>query len=202
MTDTAAKAPNRDMAAPAGKAAPPSDKPGASPAPPADAPTMPQASQPGAAKAPRAPGMTRGNGQPGGTRLITDMGKTHISDGVVAKVAGFAAKEIPGVHSMGAGMARRVGQLRSLVPGGDAPRQGVSVEVGEREAAVDLDLVTYYGQSIADVSDAVRRNVIDRIQEMTGLQVVEVNVNVDDVFVEGEQGSGGDADTQPQPRVH
>ncbi|MFI6760956.1 Asp23/Gls24 family envelope stress response protein [Micromonospora sp. NPDC050417] len=132
-----------------------------------------------------------GGGQPARAQLVTDSGKTLIAEGVVAKISGFAAKEIPGVHSMGTGMARRVGQLRNLVPGGnEASTQGVSVEVGEREAAVDLDIVTWYGQSIVDISDAVRRNVIDRVQAMTGLRVIEVNINVDDVFVDGEQNSG------------
>lgn len=206
MTDTAAKAPNRTS--PGGStASPPASSPATSPAG-----TTGQTGQTGEAggagkatgSAPTAttPGPTRGNGlEPGRTRLVTDMGKTHISDGVVAKVSGFAAREIPGVYSMGTGMARRMGQLRSLVPGGaDGGRQGVAVEVGEREAAVDLDLVTYYGQSIADVSEAVRRNVIDRVQAMTGLRVVEVNINVDDVYVEGQSDQDG-GDTQPQPRV-
>ncbi|MGW4467306.1 Asp23/Gls24 family envelope stress response protein [Micromonospora sp. NPDC004704] len=144
-----------------------------------------------------------GSGQTGHGQLITDSGKTRIAEGVVAKIAGFSAREIPGVHSMGSGIARRVGQLRNLVPGGsEASTQGVSVEVGEREAAVDLDIVTWYGQSIVDVSEAVRRNVIDRVQEMTGLRVIEVNINVDDVFVEGEQNgnnaSGGNSGTRTQ----
>ncbi|MEE6263259.1 Asp23/Gls24 family envelope stress response protein [Plantactinospora sonchi] len=136
-----------------------------------------------------------GGGEPARAQLTTEKGKTRIAEGVVAKIAGFAAREIPGVHSMGSGMARRVGQLRSLVPGGaETVRQGVSVEVGERETAIDLDVVTWYGQSIVDVSDAVRRNVVERVQGMTGLKVVEVNINVDDVYVEGDQ--DGDSGTQ------
>ena len=83
-------------------------------------------------------------------------------------------------------MARRMGQLRSLAGGAETLAQGVSVEVGEREAAVDLDIVTWYGQSIVEVTEAVRSNVMDRIETMTGLKVVEVNINVDDVFVEGD----------------
>lgn len=127
-------------------------------------------------------------GEPARAQLSTDAGKTRIAEGVVAKIAGFAAREIPGVHSMGAGLARRVGQLRGLVPGAsETIGQGVSVEVGERETAIDLDIVTWYGQSIVDISDAVRRNVVDRVQAMTGLKVIEVNINVDDVFVEGDQ---------------
>ncbi|MDW5330175.1 Asp23/Gls24 family envelope stress response protein [Plantactinospora sp. KLBMP9567] len=134
------------------------------------------------------PMATPDGGGPARAELTTESGKTRIAEGVVAKIAGFAAREIPGVRSMGAGLARRVGQLRGLVPGGsETIRQGVSVEVGEREAAIDLDIVTFYGQSIVEVSEAVRRNVVDRVQAMTGLRVVEVNINVDDVFVEGDQ---------------
>ena len=64
--------------------------------------------------------------------------------------------------------------------------QGVAVEVGERQAAIDLDVVTYYGQSIVEVTEAIRSNVIDRVESMTGLEVVEVNIAVADLHVEGE----------------
>jgi len=123
--------------------------------------------------------------------LRTEAGTTRIADSVVAKIAGLAARDIPGVYSMGTGMARRVGQLKSLIPGGGAPggsaaMQGVGVEVGEREAAIDLDLVTWYGQSIVEVSEAVRRNVTGQVEGMTGLKVVEVNIQIDDIHVEGQ----------------
>jgi uncharacterized alkaline shock family protein YloU len=130
--------------------------------------------------------------------LKTDTGTTRIADSVVAKIAGLAARDIPGVYSMGTGTARRIGQLRSLVPGSDessSASQGVSVQVGEREAAVDLDLVTWYGQSIVDISDAVRRNVIGQVQGMTGLRVVEVNIQIDDIHVQSQDAQTG------QPRV-
>jgi uncharacterized alkaline shock family protein YloU len=131
--------------------------------------------------------------RPGGTAaptyatLATDMGTTHISEAVVAKVAGMATREIPGVHSMGRGLARRLGRMRAMAGQAETTMvtQGVGVEVGEKEAAIDLDIVTWYGQSIVEISDAVRRNVIDRVESMTGLKVVEVNINVDDIFIEG-----------------
>jgi uncharacterized alkaline shock family protein YloU len=144
------------------------------------------------------PGDSR-RGQPdAGTSvaLQTDTGTTRIADSVVAKVAGLAARDIPGVFAMGTGMARRVGQLKNLIPGtGEAATQGVAVEVGEREAAIDLNLVTWYGQSIVDISDAVRRNVIGQVEGMTGLKVVEVNIQIDDIHVETDDGSQRD---QPQ----
>jgi uncharacterized alkaline shock family protein YloU len=65
--------------------------------------------------------------------------------------------------------------------------QGVSVEVGERQAAIDLDVVVEYGVPIVDVANAVRDNVSSRVERMTGLEVTEVNVTVDDIHLEGEE---------------
>jgi uncharacterized alkaline shock family protein YloU len=123
-----------------------------------------------------------------GVAVETDTGYTRISPAVVAKISGLAARDIPGVYSMGSGVARRVGQLRSLIPGSsEAASQGVNVEVGQREAAIDLNVVTWYGQSIVDISDAVRHNVVGQVEGMTGLKVVEVNIQVDDIHVETPQ---------------
>jgi uncharacterized alkaline shock family protein YloU len=140
----------------------------------------------------------------GRTALTTETGTTRIADSVVAKVAGLAARDIPGVYSMGTGMARRVGQLRSLVPGSDQAAvagQGVNVTVGEREAVIDLDLVTWYGQSIVDISDAVRRHVIGQVEGMTGLKVNAVNIEVDDIHVEGDQQAAAMAGAQQAPAM-
>ena len=137
----------------------------------------------------------------GGSGLQTAHGNTTIADSVVAKIAGMAAREIPGVHSMGTGTARALGAVRSRIPGQSTQAsagQGVSVEVGETQAAVDLDLVTYYGQSIVQITDAVRANVINRIEGMTGLQVTEINITVDDLYVEGQD---DDQQEQQEPRV-
>ena len=137
----------------------------------------------------------------GSSGLQTAHGNTTIADSVVAKIAGMAAREIPGVHSMGSGTARALGAVRSRIPGQStqtAAGQGVSVEVGETQAAVDLDLVTYYGQSIVQITDAVRANVINRIEGMTGLQVTEINITVDDLYVEGQD---DDQQEQQEPRV-
>ena len=135
--------------------------------------------------------------QPTGHALLTGQGKTSIADSVVAKIAGVAAREISGIHEMGRGAARAFGTLKEKLPvGGSGPNvtQGVSVEVGERQAAIDIDVVVEYGVSIPDVSQAVRDNVVNRIERMTGLQVTEVNISVDDVYL------GDDSAPEP-PRV-
>jgi uncharacterized alkaline shock family protein YloU len=120
-----------------------------------------------------------------GSTLTTDRGKTSIADSVVEKIAGMAARQVSGVHELGGGRARALGALRDRLPvGGSAsPGQGVSVEVGERQAAVDLDVVAEYGVSIVDLAQSIRNNVIDQIEGMTGLEVTEVNISVDDVYM-------------------
>lgn len=127
----------------------------------------------------------------GGAELKTEHGTTTIASSVVAKIAGLATQEIPGVQAMGKSMARTLGALRQKIPGGAtaATTQGVSVEVDERQAAIDIDIVAYYGQSIVETASSIRENVIDRIESMTGLEVVEVNVSVDDLYIDGDDDS-------------
>lgn len=123
--------------------------------------------------------------------LVTAEGTTTIADTVVSKIAGIAANEVSGVYALGGGggAARMMGNIRERIPGARTNHsQGVSVEVGETEAAVDLDLVAEYGVSITDLAAGIRRNVIDAVERMTGLHVVEVNVAVNDVHLpEDEQ---------------
>lgn len=119
------------------------------------------------------------------SELVTDHGKTSIADSVVQKIAGVAANEVSGVYKLGSGAARAFGAIRERIPGsgGPAVTQGVSVEVGERQAAVDLALVVEYGVSIIDLTAAVRRNVLTSVERMTGLEVTEVNISVDDIHL-------------------
>ncbi len=118
---------------------------------------------------------------------MSSQGKTTIADTVVAKIAGIAVHEVNGVHSLGGGTARAVGMLRERIPGAKIKHsQGVSVEVGERQAAVDVELVADYGVSIADLAEGIRRNVISAIERMTSLEVTEVNIAVQDVYLESE----------------
>ncbi len=135
------------------------------------------------------PGATSSSGTSGNAGgLVTEQGKTSIADSVVAKIAGIATREISGVHNMGSGGARTMGAIKEKIGASKSTAsQGVSVEVGERQAAVDLDIVVEYGVPIVDLSKAVRENVTQRIERMTGLEVTEVNVFVDDIFLEEEE---------------
>lgn len=120
----------------------------------------------------------------------TERGATRIADAVVAKVAGIAAREVAGVHELGGGVARAFGGAARAVGGAgavDERSQGVSVEVGQLETAVDLTMTVEYGESIPQVSEAVRNNVIKRVEGITGLAVTEVNVSVNDLYFPGDE---------------
>ncbi|MEV0697537.1 Asp23/Gls24 family envelope stress response protein [Saccharopolyspora sp. NPDC050389] len=120
----------------------------------------------------------------------TSQGKTTIAASVVQKIAGIAAREISGVYAMGGGVSRAFGAIRDRIPGGSgtSSTSGVQVEVGEKQAAVDLDIVVEYGASIVDLARAVRRNVITAVERMTGLEVIEVNIAVNDIHLPEEDG--------------
>ncbi len=110
----------------------------------------------------------------------SELGAVKISSEVVAVIAGLAASEVDGVVSMAGGIAEGWSELL----GKKNLARGVKVEVGEKEAAVDLNVVVRYGSVIPEICAEVQRNVKRAIEIMTGLEVVEVNVNVTSVLFE------------------
>ena len=117
-------------------------------------------------------------------------GRTTIGDAAVSKIAGVAAQEVEKVQ-MGGGTAAAVsgflGSVTGAVGGGNSTggggslTSGVSAEVGEEEAAFDLTMAIEYGTVIPQTTEEVRRNVINRVENLTGLRVTEVNITVNDV---------------------
>jgi uncharacterized alkaline shock family protein YloU len=122
-----------------------------------------------------------------GSPLKGEMGNTTISDAVVAQIAGIAAleAEVEGIQMGGGTSAAAADFLQSVTSSSGSVdySRGVSVEVGEEEAAVDLTMTIEYGQSIPQITEAARRNVINRVESLTGLRVNEVNITVNDVQV-------------------
>jgi uncharacterized alkaline shock family protein YloU len=123
-------------------------------------------------------GMTTGTT----TTQVTSAGRTVIDDAVVAKVAGIAARDVPGVAALGGNTARAFGALRDAIGSSDLG-QGVRVEVGETQAAVDLTIVVEYPTPMQQVAAAVRQAVTDAVTDLVGLQVTEVNVAIVDVDI-------------------
>ncbi|MEW6424223.1 MAG: Asp23/Gls24 family envelope stress response protein [Bacillota bacterium] len=113
----------------------------------------------------------------------TGLGSIRIADEVVRIIAGLAATEVPGVAGMSGGI---VGGITEML-GRKNLSKGVKVDVGEKEAAIDIFVVVDYGSRIPEVASQIQQKVKDAVQEMTGLNVVEVNVNIQGVTFRGDE---------------
>ena len=138
--------------------------------------------------------MTERSGQgANASPLQSDKGVTKIGDAVVSQIDGIAAKEVEKVQMGGGASAAVGGFLQSVTgavggsSGGSNFSKGVSVEVGSEEAAIDLTMAIEYGQSIPQLTEAARRNVINKVESLVGLRVTEVNITVNDVQVPEER---------------
>ncbi|CAM3951638.1 Asp23/Gls24 family envelope stress response protein [Paenibacillus alkaliterrae] len=119
-------------------------------------------------------------------------GIIRISDDVVATIAGLAALETPGIAAMSGGISEGLAKRLS----GKNVQKGVSVEVGQLEAAIDLRIIVHYGIPIQEVCRQLQLNVRESVENMTGLNVVEVNVKVEGVAFKED-----DVEEQQQQRL-
>lgn len=117
------------------------------------------------------------------SELQSELGAIRIANEVVAIIAGLAATEVPGIAGMSGGI---VGGIAEML-GRKNLSKGVKVEVGQKEAAVDLYVIVEYGVRIPDVAAQVQASVKRAVENMTGLAVVEVNVHVQGVAFASEQ---------------
>ncbi|MBP0450132.1 Asp23/Gls24 family envelope stress response protein [Kitasatospora sp. RG8] len=121
------------------------------------------------------------------SKPLGERGRTALAVGVVEKIAGMAAREVSGIHALGSGLSRTFGAMRDRVPGGKSSiGRGIKAEVGEKQTAIDIALVVEYGVVIPELARQVRENIIDAVERMTGLEVVEVNIAVNDVHLPDE----------------
>ncbi|RPK93564.1 MULTISPECIES: Asp23/Gls24 family envelope stress response protein [Streptomyces] len=149
------------------------------------------------------------NGSPatsGGSQKSGVRGRTTIADGVVATIAAIAIRETGGVHSVGKGASKALGAVTGRMPGSSGSGRTVKVEVGEKQTAIDVDVEVEYGVPIRELADRIRTNVVEAVETMTGLEVVEININVFDVHVpdeddEEEDGSDGGGSGTGRSRV-
>ena len=112
----------------------------------------------------------------------TSAGATVIVDSVIAKVAGIAAREVPGVFALGGGAARALGAIRDAMNSTDLT-QGISVEVGETQVAVDITIVVEYPLPLQSVANDVRAAIYTAITQLVGMEVTEVKVTITDVHI-------------------
>ncbi len=99
-------------------------------------------------------------------------GTVSIDESVVATIAGYAVRDVDGVHSLG---------KSRLLSFGDNASRGVDAEVGQTQAALDLDVVVEFGHDIKKVSRTLRQLIAAQVEKMAGREVVEVNIHVIDV---------------------
>ena len=125
----------------------------------------------------------------------TDNGSVRINNEVVAIIAGIAANEVEGVAGMGGGFSL------TEVLGKKSMTKGVKVEIALGEAAIDLYVVVEYGRNIPEVASLVQQNVKRQVEAMTGLSVVEVNVNVEGVQVRKDRRHPSEATSMPEYQV-
>ena len=102
-------------------------------------------------------------------------------------IIGTAAEEVEGVAMSHGGVSLpgdtspTVGEFVDNITGGSGRTRGLSVDVGERQTAADITINVEYGRSIPKVTEAVRKRVIERVENLIGLEVTEVNIQVNDV---------------------
>ncbi|MFT2707365.1 Asp23/Gls24 family envelope stress response protein [Clavibacter zhangzhiyongii] len=124
-------------------------------------------------------------------------GDTTVTDAVIGKVAGLAVRDIPGVHALGGGAARVIGQLRDRIGQTDLT-QGISVDAQETGVSFQVTLVAEYGVPLQDVAADVRAAISDAVTELVGRPVTRVDVTVADIVLPGE---GSDDDAAEAPAV-
>ena len=126
----------------------------------------------------------------GQSPLQSDLGTTTIQDAVVSAIISMAAEEVDGVATSHGGVrlpgdtSPTVGEFVDNITGGSSRTRGLSVDVGERQTAADITINVEYGRSIPQVTQAVRERIIERVQNLTGLEVTEVNIQVNDVILQ------------------
>lgn len=116
------------------------------------------------------------------TGLDDTQGRTVIAETAVAKVVGVAARGVAGVHALGSGASRSIGAIREVVGAADLT-QGVRVEVGESQVAVDIVLTAEYGYPLQTLANTVRAAVYAAVEDLVGRDVIEVNIEITDVFI-------------------
>lgn len=119
-------------------------------------------------------------------RADSPRSRTVIPPSVLATMAGMAVREVAGVHAVGGGTSG-LSRVREALPGGSSASSGVEVEAGEHQAAFDLQIVVDYGVPVVALAQDVRERLIEVVEDLSGFEVVEVNVAVVDVHLDDDE---------------
>ncbi len=101
-----------------------------------------------------------------------------IANEAVATYAGIAVSEVSGVYSMAGGFASGITET---ISGKKNLSKGIKVDVGEKDAKIDVNIIVEYGARIPEVAFEIQTRVKKAVENMTGLKVLEVNVHVQGV---------------------
>ena len=122
-------------------------------------------------------------------------GRTTIANEVVEKIAGIAAREVPGVFDLGGDVARVFSAVKErLHIGEESAAQGVSVKLDGKTADIEVVIVIEFGFQVFSVTEKVREKVISSVENLLGLDVTNVDVTVDDVHIDEDGPVGNDAE--------
>ncbi|QPI68212.1 Asp23/Gls24 family envelope stress response protein [Exiguobacterium sp. PBE] len=123
--------------------------------------------------------------------------KLTFEEQVIKKIAGLATSEVQGILSMSGGfMSGLTDRFRST----EDITKGIGAEVGEKQVALDLRVIVEYGKNIPSVFNETVTKIKKAMNDMTGLEVVEVNMHVEDVMTREEfeaKSKSNDAETEP-----
>ncbi|KML30622.1 MULTISPECIES: Asp23/Gls24 family envelope stress response protein [Priestia] len=127
----------------------------------------------------------------------TNQNTLTFEDQVIKKIAGMAANEIKGILSMSGGfMSGLTDRFRST----EDITKGINAEVGEKQVALDLKVIVEYGKNVPAIFSETVHNVKKSVHDMTGLEVVEVNMHVEDVMTRSEFEAKTDRDKEQEAK--
>ncbi|MBS6452311.1 MAG: Asp23/Gls24 family envelope stress response protein [Butyrivibrio sp.] len=110
----------------------------------------------------------------------TDIGNIHISEEVIAVIAGIAATEGPEVYSLVGNITNEIVSKMGI----KSLSKGIRVDMAEDTVTISVTVNLVYGYNIPKTCQAIQERIIQSVESMTGMSVAEVNVNVNDITTE------------------
>lgn len=109
--------------------------------------------------------------------------KLTFENGVIEKIAGLVCRNVDGILSLDGGM---ISELTDRFSKTTDPTKGIDAEVGEKQVALDMEATIEYGADARQIFDEICTKTQRAIKNYTGLDVVEINLNINDVLTKKE----------------